>query len=159
MIEKKTAALLKMCCSVGAKIVTKEKKIINSLENFGKNLGMAFQLNDDLLDLMADEKRFGKVIGGDLIEGKKTFLLLTALQLAEGKDKNLLKKLLSNKVITEKDVLEFKELFLKLGVIKKTQREIKKYSIKATSQLEEIPGNKYVDVLQWLTEKLTKREN
>ncbi|MCP4971472.1 MAG: polyprenyl synthetase family protein, partial [Arcobacter sp.] len=87
MIQKKTAALAETCCSIGARLGNGTKSEITSLKNYGKYLGLAFQIQDDLLDIMADEKELGKKIGGDLIEGKKTYLLLSALAKAKGKDK------------------------------------------------------------------------
>ncbi len=57
------------------------------LANYGLNLGIAFQIQDDLLDISADEKKFGKTIGGDLVEGKKTFLFLEALEKSKGEDR------------------------------------------------------------------------
>ena len=91
MIYKKTAALIETCCSIGAQLANADQKQLKAVSDFGRNLGMAFQIQDDLLDITAKESEFGKLIGGDLIEGKKTYLFLRALEKARGKDKeNLL---------------------------------------------------------------------
>ncbi len=157
MIGKKTAALLKMCCLVGAKIVSDNVDTIKSLELFGHNLGMAFQLNDDLLDLMADEAKFGKVIGGDLIEGKKTFLFLTAMELAEGDDKKDLLNVVKNKGINKGEVSKYREMFIRLGVVEKAKKEIQKYSKKALSNLLKIENVDSANGLIWLTDILVER--
>ena len=96
MIQKKTAALIQMCCSIGAQIGNGTEVEIKALEKYGKNIGRAFQLKDDLLDIMGDAEDFGKNVGGDLVEGKKTFLFLKALELAKGKDKKELLRYGSN---------------------------------------------------------------
>ncbi|HEY6906316.1 MAG TPA: polyprenyl synthetase family protein, partial [Ignavibacteriaceae bacterium] len=93
MIQKKTAAMLEMCCSIGAHLGGGSAKEIKALSAFGRNIGIAFQVQDDLLDITADETEFGKTIGGDLVEGKKTFLLVKALEKASGKDKSELETL------------------------------------------------------------------
>jgi len=157
MIGKKTAALLKTCCSIGAQIVTDNNAVISELEKYGHNLGMAFQLNDDLLDLIADETKFGKIIGGDLIEGKKTYLFLTAVSESKGQDKKDLLKVMKNKGIDKSEVAKYKKLFIKLGVIEKTKREIKKYSKKAIANLHSINSNQNTDGLVWLTNSLIER--
>jgi len=159
MIGKKTAALLKTCCSVGAQIVSSDKGQIKNLEKFGYNLGMAFQLNDDFLDLFADEAKFGKVIGGYLIEGKKTYLFLTALELAEGKYKREILKIIKDKGIRKTEVQKYKEMFVKLGVVEKTKTEIRKYSLKAISNLNSLTIKDNIEGLLWLTNSLIDRNN
>mgnify|MGYP001321793308 FL=1 len=76
MIEKKTAALARMCCELGAYLADGSKEDVKALSDYGKYLGIAFQIQDDLLDIMADKFEFGKRIGGDLMEGKKKFLFI-----------------------------------------------------------------------------------
>ena len=87
MIEKKTAAMAQMCCTIGALIACASNHEVKALAAFGKNIGIAFQIQDDLLDISADESEFGKFVGGDLVEGKKTYLFLKALEKSSGKDK------------------------------------------------------------------------
>ncbi len=92
MIEKKTAAMAEMCCEIGAFLGGGTKKEVKALGKYGLNLGIAFQIQDDLLDIIADENEFGKRIGGDLVEGKKTFLFLEALEKSKGEDRKKLLK-------------------------------------------------------------------
>ena len=79
MIELKTAVLLAASAKIGAIIGGAEDKDSDLLYEFGRNLGLAFQIQDDLLDIYGDTKVFGKIHGGDIISNKKTFLLVKAL--------------------------------------------------------------------------------
>ncbi|MGE5411544.1 MAG: polyprenyl synthetase family protein [Clostridiales bacterium] len=157
MIKKKTAALLEMCCSIGAQLGGGSIQKQKALANYGRNMGMAFQLQDDLLDIIAEETEFGKVIGGDLVEGKKTFLFLNALEKAKGKDKILLKSVIKNKGIKKEEVSKFKELFYKLGVIEDTEKEIIRYTKLALKETKVIESETDRNMLVWLASSLIKR--
>jgi geranylgeranyl diphosphate synthase type II len=82
MIELKTAALLAASAKIGSIIGGADDKDSDLLYEFGKNLGLAFQIQDDLLDIYGDVKVFGKIVGGDIISNKKTFMLVKALEIA-----------------------------------------------------------------------------
>ncbi len=92
MIRLKTAVLLGCALKIGAIIAGAPIAQANSLYHFGENLGLAFQLQDDYLDVYGDPIIFGKNIGGDITNDKKTFMLIEAMRLAEGKDADTLKK-------------------------------------------------------------------
>jgi geranylgeranyl diphosphate synthase type II len=98
MIELKTAVLIAASARIGALIGEASEKDSDHLFEFGKNLGMAFQIQDDLLDVYGDSSVFGKVSGGDIVSNKKTFLLVKALELATGKQLKKLKDQLKLKV-------------------------------------------------------------
>lgn len=157
MIKKKTAALLEMCCSIGAQLGGGSIQKQKALAKYGRNMGMAFQLQDDLLDIIAEEAKFGKVIGGDLVEGKKTFLFLNALEKAKGKDKMLLKSVIKNKGIKKEEVSKFRELFYKLGVIEDTEKEIIRYTKLALKETKVIESEEDRNMLVWLASSLIKR--
>lgn len=159
MIQKKTAALAEMCCFIGSKIVGGRKDEVNNMAKFGRNLGMAFQLQDDLLDIFGDEKQFGKTVGGDLVEGKKTFLFLKALEKAKGEDKKLLKSVIENKGIRKNQVAKYKAIYEKLGVIEDTKKEIRKYSKNALKCVQKVKDPEAKVILDWLTHKLVDRIN
>ena len=158
MIKKKTAELTEMCCHLGAVLGGGSKKEIQSLKLFGRYIGLAFQIRDDLLDITADERKFGKVLGGDLIEGKKTFLLLKALEIAKGEDKRLLMKLISDSGTKPQKVIKYKEIYLRLGILELTEKEIKKYTSKALKQLNSLKDDGR-DKLVWLADFLLNRNN
>lgn len=157
MIQKKTAALLEICCSIGARLAGASDKQIKALEAFGVNLGMAFQIQDDLLDISANEAEFGKTIGGDLIEGKKTFLFLKALELAAGQDREKLLEVVRNKGIEKTQVPQYKCLYEKLGVIDKTQKEITRYTELALKEINREFSGKDAGIFSWLANWLLKR--
>lgn len=157
MIEKKTGALIQMCCSIGGKISSADKEQIKALENYGKNLGLAFQLKDDLLDIVGDTEQFGKNVGGDLIEGKKTYMLLKALELANKKDKIELNKIIRNSGIKLAEIKKYKDLYLKYDVFEIALQEIKRYTDRAIKALKVLPDSIEKEKLIWLAQLLIKR--
>jgi len=157
MIYKKTAALLEMCCLIGASLGKGTTKEIKALGNYGKYLGMAFQIQDDLLDITADEKELGKPVGGDLAEGKKTYLFLKALEKASGKEKNMLLKVIKNKGIERKEIKDYKALYEKLGVLEDAKKEIKYYTSKAVASLGVLKSKNEIELLKWLALTLLQR--
>ncbi len=157
MIQKKTAAMLAMCCSLGARLGKGSPEVVKALSSFGRNIGIAFQVQDDLLDLTADELEFGKKVGGDLMEGKKTYLLVKALEKAKGKDKELLQALIRSKGVKPGKVPEYKKLYEKLGVIEDAKEEIKKYTGRALRSLRILKNREDREIFNWLAEILIKR--
>jgi geranylgeranyl diphosphate synthase type II len=97
MIELKTAVLLAASAKIGAIIGGADDKESDLLYEFGRNLGLAFQIQDDLLDIYGDARVFGKIMGGDIISNKKTFLLVKALELASVEQTRQLHELFSTK--------------------------------------------------------------
>lgn len=157
MIFKKTGALIQMCCSIGAQIGDGSKEEIKALEKYGKNLGLAFQLKDDLLDIVGNVKDFGKNVGGDLIEGKKTFLFLKALELAKGEDKKELQKVIKNNGIKKSEIGKYKKLYERLNVLEITEKAIDKYSKLAIKALSNIKDTDVKNNLIWLANSLIYR--
>ncbi|RNL56453.1 polyprenyl synthetase family protein [Pedobacter jejuensis] len=106
MIRLKTAILLGGALKLGAIIAEASEKDANLIYDFGENIGIAFQLQDDILDVYADPEKFGKQVGGDIIANKKTFLLLKAFELAENENLNLLQNLTKQTEFNPKDKIE-----------------------------------------------------
>lgn len=158
MIDKKTAALAEACCSIGAKLAGGSSSEIEGLRKYGKYLGLAFQIQDDLLDIMAEEAELGKKIGGDLIEGKKTFLLLKAFEKAKGNDYKLIQKILVNNGINESEINLYKNLFIDIGVIDDAIAEVKKFTNSALKSLKAINNQEAKLTLEWLAHILTDRK-
>ncbi|HEX2868080.1 MAG TPA: polyprenyl synthetase family protein [Ignavibacteriales bacterium] len=157
MINKKTAALLEVCCSVGAQIGRGSKKKVKALASYGRNLGVAFQIQDDLLDITAKEAEFGKIIGGDLVEGKKTFLFIKALEKAKGRDRKKLLDVVRNKGIKKSEVDEYRSLYIKLGILEETEKEITRYTKLALKSLKAIEDDEARAALEHLATSLIKR--
>ncbi len=156
MIKKKTAAMAEMCCKIGALLGDGTKSQVNALGNYGLNLGIAFQIQDDLLDISADEKKFGKTIGGDLVEGKKTFLFLEALEKSRGEDRKKLKKVIENKGVRRNQVLNYKMIYEKLGVLDDARSEIRAYTQKALRSIN-LLDEKNKKIFKWLADSLIHR--
>jgi geranylgeranyl diphosphate synthase, type II len=157
MIEKKTAAMAEMCCVIGANIACASKQEIRAMAVFGKNIGIAFQIQDDLLDISGNESEFGKLVGGDLVEGKKTYLFLKALEKATGKDKKEFLSIIEHKGIKQDEIPKFKALYCKLGVLEDARAEIIRYSNKALSELKYLKKREDQNLFIWLTDSLIKR--
>lgn len=137
MIEYKTAVLVAAALKMGAIISGASKEDQQSIYVFGKNLGIAFQLQDDYLDAFGDTKTFGKQVGGDIIENKKTYLYLKALENASDEDAKTLKSLFSEVLLDNSNKIETtKGLFISTGSAEKTKNEIENYTNKAFSVLD-----------------------
>lgn len=156
MITKKTAAMAEMCCRIGALLGGGTKAQVNALGNYGLNLGIAFQIQDDLLDISADEKEFGKTIGGDLVEGKKTFLFLEALEKSRGEDRKKLLKVIEQKGIRRNQVSSYKMIYEKLGVLDDARREIRAYTQKALRSVN-LLDEENKKIFKWLADSLIHR--
>lgn len=132
MIGLKTAILLANSLKIGAILAEAPPEDIDLLFQFGYNLGLAFQLQDDYLDTFGDTDTFGKNIGGDIVSNKKTFLLSKALEVAKGATELKLKKWISAEVFDREEKIEqVRSLFVELGIDQFTKSKIEEYYIKA----------------------------
>lgn len=156
MIKKKTAAMAEMCCRIGALLGGGTYAYVNALGNYGLNLGIAFQIQDDLLDISADEKKFGKTIGGDLVEGKKTFLFLEALEKSSGEDRKKLLKVVKRRGIRKSQVSSYKMIYEKLGVLDDARNEIRAYTQKALRSINLLDDDNK-KLFKWLADSLIHR--
>jgi len=160
MIEYKTAVLVAAAMQMGAIVADASLEEQNSIYEFGNLLGIAFQLQDDYLDAFGDPKTFGKQVGGDIIENKKTFLYLKALEFSEQKDKDELLQLFSTTPADSSDKIDrVKQLFEISGAADATKREIKIYTHKAFAVLEAMPiSEDKKQILQQFGASLITRE-
>lgn len=162
MIEKKTGRLLSVSAEIGGLIGGGTPRQTRALRNFGMYLGRAFQLQDDVLDVIADQARFGKPIGGDIIAGKKTFLLLKARESTRGKDRALIARMLANHGTVPPSqrarvIAEVTALYQRYGIIAEAKRQIRRNTTLAVAALAALPRNRATDMLQWLSEALVHR--
>ena len=139
MIKLKTAVLLACSLKLGAISANAPAESANQLYAFGLNLGIAFQLQDDLLDVFADQSKFGKRIGGDIVSNKKTFLLLKALELSDDQTKILIHDWITKKEFDESEKIdEIKNIYNKLNVKTITEEFISRYYQSAIQTCEKI---------------------
>jgi geranylgeranyl diphosphate synthase type II len=168
MIEKKTGRLIATSAELGAIIGGGTPADVRALRWFGHHLGRAFQLQDDLLDVVADEVEFGKAIGGDIVEGKRTFLLVRAVQRARGRDREFLRGIMLR---TRKPALPLTPaqrrrlvasvtgLYARYGVLKEAAEEVRKNTHKAVQDLRRLRPTPARDMLAWLADELVNRNS
>jgi geranylgeranyl diphosphate synthase, type II len=157
MIEKKTGKLVSAATQIGALIGKATPAELEALRRYGEYVGRAFQLQDDLLDIVGDEKEFGKAIGGDLVEGKKTFLLLEAMRRAKGKEKKILHRVFTDGGVPRKQVPLFRRIYEETGAIDSAKKRIETDIAEAKNQLIALPASTARETLRWMTEKLLNR--
>lgn len=141
MIEYKTAVLVASAMQMGAIIADASIDNQKKCFEFGKNLGIAFQLQDDYLDAYGDPKSFGKQVGGDIIENKKTYLYLKAIHQGSDQDKLILKELYKSKLVVEDKISKVLEIFERSGAAQSTKDAIQYYTENAFLILESIEIN------------------
>lgn len=139
MIEYKTAVLVAAAMKMGAIVAETSAENGDLIYDFGLNLGLAFQLQDDYLDAFGNPATFGKQIGGDIIENKKTYLYLKAIEFASAEEKAKLLQLFS--VSLEENatkIEEVKTIFNATGATKATQQAIQDYTLMAFATLDKM---------------------
>ncbi len=141
MIRLKTAVLLGFSLELGAILAGASATDRKALRDFGTNIGIGFQLKDDLLDAFADPKKFGKQVGGDILANKKTYLLIKAMEQAKGKTKqNLLFWLKAKKFKSREKVEAVKEIYKTLHVQETVERKVNYFFKKGFQNLERVQG-------------------
>lgn len=139
MIQYKTAVLVAAAMKMGAIIAETSVENANLIYDFGLNLGLAFQLQDDFLDAFGNPETFGKQVGGDIIENKKTYLYLKAVAFSNEEEANELKNLFSIQPEDNTDKIErVKALFNSSGASKATQNAIQDFTLKAFQTLDKM---------------------
>ncbi|HCF04601.1 polyprenyl synthetase family protein [Flavobacterium sp.] len=139
MIEYKTAVLVAAAMKMGAIVAETSAENGNLIYDFGLNLGLAFQLQDDYLDAFGNPATFGKQIGGDIIENKKTYLYLKAIEFASPEEKAKLLHLFSVSLAeNESKIEEVKSIFNSSGASSATQQAIQVYTLKAFATLDKM---------------------
>lgn len=159
MISKKTAALLSISLQLGGITAHADAVSLNALKNIGLETGIAFQIQDDLLDVVGEPDKFGKQVAGDIYEGKKTYLSLMALERAERADRNWLKDLLLSKRAEQDDIERVIALYKKLDVIEDTKKAVEYHYKTATAYLDHFDESIYSEELSNLLKSLINREH
>lgn len=143
MIRLKTAVLIACSLKAGALLANVGNDVANQLYNFGINLGIGFQLQDDLLDSFGNQKTFGKRIGGDILANKKTFLLIKALDSAPDRTKrDLLDWIEKENYVEEEKISGVKNIYTQLKINKLIQNKIDCYFQQSVQILQNIPIDK-----------------
>ena len=163
MIEKKTSLLLGYALRIGAYIAGADEAQQDALYHYGIHLGLAFQIQDDLLDVYGDPKTFGKAIGGDIVCNKKTFLLLTAEEaMGESlkvKGESREPRAGSQELRAEQKIAAVTAIYDRLGVKQKAEHEIERQTSIALQHLALLPQNEACERLRELAERLVTRKS
>ncbi|WP_194777197.1 polyprenyl synthetase family protein [Pararhodonellum marinum] len=161
MIRQKTAVLLGFALQFGAILGEARKEDAQKLYDFGVNIGIGFQLKDDLLDVYADQNKFGKQVGGDIIANKKTFLLIKAMELANPQQRKFLDDWLFQEAFDNGEkVAAIRGMYDELDIKKLTEKTMQHYFDKGFEQIQDLAVT-YPDGLEdliALTEELIHRE-
>ncbi len=161
MIRLKTAILLGGALKIGALLAGSSEENAANLYDFGVNIGIAFQLQDDLLDVYADPEKFGKQVGGDIISNKKTFLLIKALDIEKEKNSNSLSLILQDSIITDDiKVQKVTNIYNNHQIADLTYNEINKYAAKAFASLNKVDvSNERKEIMESFASELLMREH
>ena len=151
MIEKKTAALFEVSCAMGAICANAKRKDVSNLSSFGKNLGIAFQITDDLIGVLGDPKITKKPVGNDLREGKKSLPILLAINRAKGENKEIILKTFSNSFATQDDIEKALKIIRRLKIEKTVRRQAQSYAQRAKRSLQSYSGSAKKDLLVLLS--------
>ncbi len=157
MIDAKTGALVETCLEMGALLAGASDDAVSLLGSVGRHVGRAFQIQDDLLDLVADDTRWGKTIGGDLLEGKKTFLVLLALERGSSDDRAWFRSLVRRKGITAEEVPEARARLERAGVLDAAACAVREHTQAALDLLQSLPTGPGVETISWLIRTMQAR--
>lgn len=157
MIRLKTSVLLATALQIGAYIAGANAAQQQALYEYGINIGLAFQIQDDILDVYGDPKTFGKTIGGDICCNKKTYMLLTALQRADDETRAELEQWLQTQDKSDEKIQAVTDIYTRTGAREVCETVMQLHTHEALSQLNALPQNDATEQLRKLAEKLVMR--
>lgn len=158
IIADKTASLLSTCCEIGARAATNDNSEIEAMRNFGENLGIAFQIRDDILDYIGKTNIIGKPLGGDIREKKITLPLIYALKNAGNSESKKIIKIIKNGK-TSADVKYVIDFVKDKGGIQYSEKVAEQFASEAISNLKIFKESIYKNSLLDLVEFIVKRKN
>ncbi len=157
MIDLKTSALIESCLKMGGLSGDAGAEALDILGRIGVNLGRAFQIQDDLLDLTASTSDWGKPVGGDLLCAKKTFLLLKAVEVSEGEDRIWFGRIMEEGGLPPAEVEEAGDRMKRLGVMEAARTSVIFHTEQAQELLLDLPGGSARDSLRYVICKMQAR--
>jgi geranylgeranyl diphosphate synthase type II len=157
MIMKKTARLLAICTEIGALVAEATEAQIKLLREFGEHLGLAFQIQDDLLDITISQEILGKDFGSDVKRRKRTFLYVYAMAHGARQHRQSLKELFQKPVIAKSDILAAQQIFHAAGSLAAAEAAVRDHLQKALDCLTQLKPAVATTDLRWLVEMILKR--
>ena len=158
VLRRKTAYLFSGCCEIGALLAGANTEQQTALRDFGMNLGIAFQLADDLLDFTADQKTIGKAAGSDLLEGKMTFPLIKLVQ-GDGNARSMLETIMEEGAYRNGRREEIGQALQRFSILESTRKIALEYGEAARKSLEVLPETGYRSALEAIPDFVVKRKS
>ncbi|MCI5060606.1 MAG: polyprenyl synthetase family protein [Alphaproteobacteria bacterium] len=158
VIEGKTASLFAAACEVGPVIAEQDSATTKAMRDYGMNIGMAFQIIDDVLDYNSAREKIGKTVGDDFREGKITLPVIIALENASAEEKEFWQRTLANKDQKPEDLKTAQKLISKHNAVEGSLKIAKDFGAKAIQNLENIPKGQLKDILKNLVNFIIERE-
>ena len=158
MIRLKTSVLLATALQIGAYIAGASETQQQALYEYGINIGLAFQIQDDILDVYGDPETFGKAIGGDICCNKKTYMLLSAMQRADDATRAELERWLQIQDKPDEKIQAVTDIYTRTGAREVCETVMQLHTHEALSQLDTLPQNDATEQLRKLAEKLAIRK-
>lgn len=159
IIQDKTAEFMSACCRIGAMTAGGSKAVEDALSSYGLNLGLAFQITDDLLDLIGDPARTGKPVGGDIREGKITMPLILTLEKAAPDDRAALERIIHSDDPSSPDIEFIRSLAEDTGAIEGTREIAAEFAAKAVGHLDSISSSQALECLKELPHHILHRKS
>jgi geranylgeranyl pyrophosphate synthase len=159
MVSKKTAVLIQTSCEIGALLAGAKEKDLEKIKEYGFNLGIAFQIQDDVLDLFGTKKSFGKRKGQDIAEGKiGNIVILFAFREFSSEDKKIFSEIIRKGNLKNEELKKALEMIKKTNALLKSSAKALEFINKAKKALEFLPQNKWNDTLREIADFVIKRE-
>ena len=156
MIEKKTAVLFEVSCAMGAICAKRKQKDVKNLSAFGRNLGIAFQITDDLIGIIGDSKITKKPVGNDIREGKKSLPIILAIKKARGQNRTKIMRVFGNSGASKQQINLAVDVIRSLGVEKEVRDIALKYAQRAEKSISSYTGsakNEMAGLLNFVTKR------
>ena len=158
IIRNKTAEFMSACCRMGAVIGGGSPQMSEALAQYGLNLGIAFQITDDLLDLVGDPAHTGKPVGGDIHEGKVTLPMILALERVKPADREAMEAILRGAEVTPADVEFIRQKVVETKAVDETLKVACEYVGQATDALESVPQSEARAALEAVAGHVLRRK-
>lgn len=157
MIDRKTGALIQAAFEIAGLLGNAASHTVQKLNDLGLHVGRAFQIQDDLLDLTAENAKWGKIVGGDLVEGKKAYLLLRALESEDATVATFFSQIVEDAGLNPEKIPEAKTLLAHAGILEDAKQAVLYHSAAAQNCLDALPASSSTEVLRTLILSLQAR--
>jgi geranylgeranyl diphosphate synthase type I len=158
MVSRKTGALMEASAKVGALLGRGEPKQVEALAGYGRLIGIAFQMQDDVLGVVGNQKKFGKPIGSDIREGKRTLVIIKAISKAPKKDRNAILRAVGKRDASKQDIEAAIEALKRSGAVEYVAKLARKFVSDAKLKLTILPKSNAKETLSALADFVTERE-